>query len=988
MNAHSNHQGRKYPGLKNIQWSWSGTREMPAVRGDVTDYGGLTHPFDLRPEAPDCGFWLTDGDNNYALHVLLVADNEHWLLELKTFSGVPHYINLRALQWQMDAANVPSAGKLELPTPWKGEWRLQGQDSSGLIMDIRAPGIQVPQIKLSIGAPSWRTNLVAPLSRWECSFDMDIASDNSCSCWVRLPSLPSEYHTERLERWPGRFPTPDPAPDLPFKPDHHQPAIESIEAFKQLGFLTLQIPDDAGSTSIDALLQTFPLPDSSSYYNKLVLTKKDGLKNMQGLAANFYKGELPWEGQYVDLLKKMPGRFSRLSDNASRVVLNAKMADFPELVSALDKLFDAPPTTVLADPEYLEQQQRLTDSYLTLLVLDNTNTDVIKQFTECLKVLWLIDTVCHRPETLSDSTRIKLAQRARPVLPKMLFPLPADTGASPAPALLLSVGHLYEFSERVRGYQLGPVAEAINLLAGERQGHRLNHKTSTVDREFAHHTEQQHLEQLSNAQQRSVLQPQLVKRTVYDNLAETYATDGLSVTVSGNYLIEPGTLSGSDFQPAKEARHEAQQVVTQALGRMRRSVQNQREVLHKAALEDSQWQRLENSSDHPRRTFFHWLLEKREARLVDCGSRLLLNWTLDAPAQLLLDNLNAFYGTRLTLPIAPWDTTEGAKGVDCAKDLDQNNYLALAERYELSPLLAAPLQTINVTQNASLTLSSQEGTLNIPAGYLGRELTYAASPGTNGLLMIAGQANDLATPCTLTLEGLGGAVPFSLVGGTEGQTVSLRLTCVERRYDVRLADWQTRAYAQLEEGYRASKAHCTALLQRYCEEHKGGLTECIVSVLPGKLLSYVQSHYPQDQPLPVRRALQLEPWLRKALPWQQAVLTLVHAPQHTDFYTSSIENRARSPFDGLLTATQARICLPVVDSCAKRLIYILQSGGRLWLGEEEDIPLSDADLALLELWERLRNRDLTQDQTWPFNVDTCHRYASEQLELLPPCSPD
>ncbi|WP_071871613.1 hypothetical protein [Atopomonas hussainii] len=978
-------------GLLEVFWRWQGSPGAPQLEGYIgqEDDG---ESFSLNPATQQKGFLLKvpSGTQSMALRLHQEAPDQ-WQFSAR-YVCAASFIQSGwgpLLSLPSDEVIPGRHGPLQLPAPWQGKWSLaqRGQASTMLELEVYAPGLRLETASLGGSTTQWATNLPPPFGHFECAYLLEIDRDGGYLCSANLPELPANFTTQTLDDWPNGTPVPPPPPPPENKQPAQQNQVDGLAPFRQLGFLTLLVPPSAGSPPPTTLLRLFPLANDSSYYQQLLSTAaQDSLAALQQLANAFLAGQEPWDGQYVAALNALPPPFANLASPAADALLSEPLADRDTLLSALTRLFGMPPAQLLALPAFATQWARLANSYLTLLLLDYSQAAALSRLNRALRVLALVQGVEQEPQALLSAAQIAVAQQARALLAEALFPLPQDANTQAPPGLLLGAGRLYQFAERVAGYALGTVAEAVNLLAGERQGNRFRHTASLTDRQLEATQSQRASQQHSDAQQQRQVQPQLASRTQFNDLAQQYGQDGLSLTVSGNYLVTPGTCNGGDFQPLQQARSEIQQLLESALSQVQHKVHQQREQLLRATWESSRWQRLDNSAAQPRRGFYHWLLERHDVRLRDLGPHLLFHWTLDDPGQALLACLNSQYGLRWMIPAPPWQTQGEVPGVNSPAELNQDNYLALAQRYGIQALLTAPQENCLVSQDLSATPPQTRGVLGIAPGYESSRLEYAAAPNSSGSLLIAGQALDLAAAQPVDLPGLSGEVPFTLAATRAGLAVSLRLHCRAQHYAVQLGSWQERAYRQLQDAYRQTLSDLATALQRFCAKQPGGFTECLVNLLQGAILNAVQSHYPDSQGLSLRRAQQLQPWLRRALPWQHAVLACASAQQPADWLPLSGELQQPQAGLRLLQAAQLRMTLALDNASAARLFYLLRSGGRLWLGDDTEVPVFAEDAALYNLWQDMRHDPAEQDQCWSFSVETCHRYLADCLNLEPTCS--
>lgn len=969
---------RRDVGSAQLEWYWKTDVEQPTVSGEV-QLSGRVLPFQLTSAAAERGWWLMSGGKPLLLILYLIKEDNYWWFGVRNQEGQPQYQKSKVHEWEMEQPPETSSGHLELPPPWVGSWQLQRESATWINLVLEIPSVSADssgslafEASLGVGRQEWRTNLPAPLSHWECSLSLTISPDNHCRCEARLPVLSGKLYDERLERWPSM-----PVPTL----EKHlttSPRVGDAEPFQQLGFLTLLLTE-ATMADEAACTRFFELNNASDFYQAL-LKQAPKLAELQRLAGDFRYGVEGWEGQYVTHLFELTPPFNRLAQPQAEQLLEISYSSHADLEQALEQLFGMGPLRLLELADFKQQQQRLANSYVSLLILESSQDLALQEFDKGLRVLALVQ---HFQQLLGQ-TAIESAQQARPLLDARLFPLPQSEESRSPPGLLLGVGQLYECAESRLGYSLGPLAETVNLLPGERQISRLHQEVSVHDNRRSQLEHGRRFQQRRTSDQQTLELPQVAQRTQFNDLAEQYGADGLSQTIKGNYLVEPVRISGQECQPIEAARQEAQHVFDEAIGQLRQRVRQAREWVMHTRWESSQWQRLSNASEQSRRGFHYWLLERREARLRDLGPRLFLYWSLQAPAQSLIDQLNAETGQRWQLPAAPWESLPDDAGVATPAALTQADYIRLANRYGLQLILQAPQEKLSSSHLVVANPSGMGSQLEIPDGYLAVNLTYACIAGSQGYLLVGGQVFELSQPKSITLGGISGKLAVSLAGTLAGQQVSVQLEYTARTYTVRQALWQTRAYAQLTEGYQQARSKLCEALRDFGAARVGGLAERLVDRLLGAILAAIQSHYPDQEGLLQRRALQLEPWLRRVLPWQQAVLGQVSKDNPGDWVP--LNRQSGDEFEVLLGADELRLSIPLERAEAERFCYVLQSGGRLWLGQPGRAPVFAQDRALQIFWDDVRDQPLAPDQRWTFHVDTCHRYLNDTLGLLPPCT--
>jgi hypothetical protein len=612
-------------------------------------------------------------------------------------------------------------------------------------------------------------------------------------------------------------------------------------------------------------------------------------------------------------------------------------------------------------------------------VLDETAGPEASTLIGALRLLSLVEQVANMGTRPLPEQAIAALQRARVVLPAPIFPLPQGDGMMPMPGLILGLGRLYEYSTHLDGYALGSLAAAINLLPGE-----------TVD--LSKRAESSRSSSISGQTKRSesigssalsedvrTVEPIRGERTTFSDLAETYGSDGLSVTVTGNYMVQPGTSDGTNFTPTDLARRRVQQLFAKG-ERRSRSVEGTRHRESTAYREVARLRRhLSNASDGPQRAFYHRLVERYTALLRALGPRLLFEWPLPAPGPVVLERLNSILGQDWSIPVPPWETSGTESGVSSAADITAANYIGLLQRYNLDAVPVPPSQAITVSAlcGAGTASGYGQGILQVPAGHVCTAVQIAAAPGAKGYLLVAGNAVDISNTARTSLAAIQGDLTFSLVGASEGSIVSLLFECSDASYASHLARWQAGIYDLLDAGYHeAMNALCAAISSCAALDAEAVLSEMLYAAV----LDAVQTHYASAGGLAEQIATQLLPWLRQALPMGQAILATSSEVAPEDWL--ALPNlEGPMAWRQLLLAAALRVTLPLSPEGAERFLYLWRSGGRLWLAPEKDAPVFSQDAPMQRLWRLLKCENTGGDQRWDFRVETSYRYLSDHLPL-------
>lgn len=606
--------------------------------------------------------------------------------------------------------------------------------------------------------------------------------------------------------------------------------------------------------------------------------------------------------------------------------------------------------TYCASPAYLKVLDQVWQSLFALAVLAGYRTDLAAALTGILRATALLEA----QQDLPLQHRLRLA-RARAVLPSTIFPLPpipGTQGSSPTISTF-AIGDLVQVHERPLRYEPGEVARIVNVMRGERKKvlRRQRRRLIERDRQVDHHSRRTHK---SDSERQHHLRGEV--QTTMGQHALEHAYKGFdssygppaTVKLEGTY-----TATTLPLAPSREDRSRfARQVLGRSADRLADRVRHERATSKLEETEELESSIIDNIQGQTHLSgVYRWLDRIHLASLSSCGSRLMLAVTLTAPGADLRDER----GRRLEAPIPPH-----ALGLTSFKDLTEQTYLDLAARYGVRDLL----ESEPTTRLIGATLQSElEKTITLPRGYQAKSarvtcvLAQNASPlsgivgssafsfSASGSQSLTLADEDAELPIILSRGSTTAPAPAETVNQLPDQAVSVEISCSLGERANR--QWQVRAHAQLVEAYqRARQAFIRRLLGTtgHDGDHWRGFETRQIRRACLALLAASYQAPSSDADRDPLELLKLQ--LEQLFEWDRLSYSLSQAAEPNLDASADDWTHEDAPLSALLSASQARVMLPVKPSANAGALYYLRAG-TLWLGADADTPVHEADTALL-----------------------------------------
>lgn len=693
--------------------------------------------------------------------------------------------------------------------------------------------------------------------------------------------------------------------------------------------------------------------------------------------------------QFAVSADELNGAMERLKGEGLYTFVNGTFGSVQEARIALKALLQTDVETFLTAPDYKVQKARLQDSLLALLVLDSCPSPAVEWLVLALTVCHLAELLqagtgtepSDRKPLLTDSGDIGQALLASPVLPASILPLPAATTNDearddpPAPKAYtrpLGCAALRVVQQRLEGYRIGELAHVENLMPGELRerdrSHRLTLKEELNTSDHSHSSVSTDDGYGGSCELAEL--PNLEFKRAFDQLKQQYESDGLSVTVTGNWT---DTFGQGTPQPVDRA---VRQLLRHAAERASRRVtmQHQRAVLEVHTSRDNQ--RFDNSTGATQRIgIYRWVEALYRMRTFARGQRLILEIILPAPGAAYLRRLQTLHGLDPTPPLSPW------LAIGSPFAVTRDNYTELATRYKICDLPAPPQKQRILSASLQLRPPLTVTTLAIPAGYrvqsaklawaftassalpnLTADPPTAQAPTLSVLVGDFHQDLDTSTPsggaAIPTLDPFDRQLPVAVTGPCEDLNINIAVTCAFDDASPVFQAWQSRVFGALDAAYQSLSENFRNQVQGLAEMDEP-VVETRRQLCRQAISCLIQIHFDSAQDKGKHQgwqkdavALQLGPLFERALDWNEMIYTFYgdyHGPddpQRWDWLQTLQKCCNAGGLNELLRAGTARLLVPVRAAYALSILYYLISNGRLWPGSDRRVAIHESQCVL------------------------------------------
>ena len=387
----------------------------------------------------------------------------------------------------------------------------------------------------------------------------------------------------------------------------------------------------------------------------------------------------------------------------------------------------------LKSDAYLENKERLWESYFALIIEMGYENENLKSIIEVLTLCNFLEVVFDHVDSSQDCTILeqdvlRSLINATIVLDKNIFPLPPYLSSPPVssppvsstPVILpYAIGDLQLVKYKLARYELGELASITSIMPGEKRK-LVNRKLDrVVDKEVSktisktdsftatHENNNDFNEELWNAI------AETKENTNYPDpgLVTTYGPP-TNITITGEYTKTHTTQTPDKKQLSSFAK----KVLNKTTQRLSEKINKVRAYTELKESEDTSVSVVNNSKNkEPVYGMYCWLNKVYQTEVINYGNRMLFSFVIPNPAAAYIEQTEILNGTNLQEPKSLEDFN-----IDTYKDITNDNYLEVSQYYQLKNFPLHPQDTIVVSDVVTL---SQSKLIALPEVYYAKSAT-------------------------------------------------------------------------------------------------------------------------------------------------------------------------------------------------------------------------------------------------------------------------
>lgn len=822
-----------------------------------------------------------------------------------------------------------------------------------------------------------------------------------------VPLAVNEFFYDSIHEWsltptPGPTPGPWPNPD----PDGDEEIVIEAPADTTdlIPFIWMRPLSDAESADAALRFVKCGIPALQSLYANLDATQKVSTATAYINSSDFVT-DITELGTTIALFPAARLKF----------MLPPGVISIPDLVSAAEEELAIPSLTdFLQSPAWTSAVPRVWSSIFALALLGPAGTTALskpavlsQQLLDILRIGQYL-TLLTRPDyVLVEAAARQISLSAIVALPDNVAlspPSPTIAGADTASPLntweVIGVGKLKMARQHLAGYTSGELADVVNVMPRERQ--EMLERTVTTTSETSSKTKER-------ANQSDTSRETSAASELADTIHEVMAADGMALNMSGvtpeysnlNLVL---TGSGANSQArsgwsSADTSRMVQRLTEQAAKRLGDRVSSQRGKEWQELRERRQSQSIDNTGNDRLVGVYRWVDRVVRVHVEELGSRLILAFVVEKPAQ----NWIAAVAAQGTMPL-----TQPAPLPAAYTAIEPTNYQALGAAYGLLALEAPPPAQVVISATVSRVTLGDLSLLCVPDGYAvtSAAVTMALSDSSFNLACSIGgydiPASTLPSPaptpplsvsvpaCTTTGTGpmvvnppnqptsvIGsvtlttlpittGCIPVTVMSAAPLFCVTVTLTCAlvvptdptttpaaqlapqaaTPPVSPLMSAWQMRIYERLQNAWQAAwKTYDAALLARIDQASAGHTGEVQRDTLKQACMSLIQ----QVSGTPGTNERLLEPLFDWAhMTWQYQSPTSAGGNNWPETHSGEATRPSSDRlFRRFLTAQTARVLLPANPAWESCLLFYLQFH-HLWFGGPMGTPVTESTLPIVE----------------------------------------
>lgn len=763
--------------------------------------------------------------------------------------------------------------------------------------------------------------------------------------------------------------------------------------------------------------------------------------------------------KYISMSSELQGLIALFANLESLIELES-IFDPQELLSWVLQEFEIKKLKVLEkylqSETYLEQKDQIWQSWFALAFINGYQEASLKELSKILKFCHFLETLCEIADKERDTEPkyqlwryVKDLLHSTFLLPGFPFiggvpqsaPADANSSESTAPPNVdnyiypYSIGALKQVRHRLLGYSYGELAMVENVMKGEKRELRRVKEERTFDSTHNENTQQNSsttgsLDEENNLEQKAVLKAAANSTEYnYDSLNSTYGPPS-EFTLNGKLTIsnsetDPKTSMSNDF--AQRVINESKKLMGSMIAQKRL---NSRLTIHQ---EDSVSSFDNSKGQEDLRSTYWWLNKVYEAKVVQYGSRMMIEFIADDPSEWLVSQSASKYGIDLEFPKSPADF-----GINDYTEITYSKDMVPALMYYgiFDPeLITDPKKTISriiqpgekvaidipegfQAEWASITFPSSSSTEVTPAyysGFIGNQ-SFDNSKGSidkvalakevetisAALIELIGSSEIISSSSTEDQEGSAPAIAAVVLhtpkdkgtAPSEPQTVisdyavNIEVHCnITAEYQL---IEQVEVFTGMENSFEEMKKAYYQHLEDLPKEHKGLFADGEVALMKQSLqsscLSLLLNLFTAKTgldltPTPGQElgaAEIYEPavagFLNKVFEWNEMSFTLCEnlgTAKLNGFQNLAVAYDSGKNLSAFLQCDYARVLVPILPGFEMKANYFL-STGFIWQGHSLDCPcITSTELTAYAIMQDRRKKwKAESEECWTYEQPT------------------
>lgn len=702
-----------------------------------------------------------------------------------------------------------------------------------------------------------------------------------------------------------------------------------------------------------------------TFTNKLAALKTANNRlGMQEEAITFIEGKAPYENQYVNNAHTLKGYISQFQ-SYYKVLRDEKV-----LINIIDQTCNyfhtdkVTFTEYLKSDDYLIEKEKIWESYFALLIALGYEIRNLTTFTEILVMCNFLELVFNACNNTKDSIvfeqkRLENLLNATIVLSETIFPLPPFTTSVKITNNIspYAVGNLQMAQYKLLRYETGEIASITSIMPGEKRKIVKRKLDRIENKETIKNNSISLTESISDEKNNDF------NEEVWNAIAETtettnYPDPGListygpptNITIQGSFTKTQTTQTPDKKQLssfAKKILNKTTQRLTEKISKVRANTQIKES-------EDTSVSTINNTKNsNPVFGVYCWLNKIYQAKVTNYGNRMFISFSIPNPAASYIEETKILNAINLEIPKSLKDFD-----INSYQDITAENYLNIAQYYELKNFPLSPQETIIISDVVSL---SQSKLITLPELYYADSATveYAFGSSQNAAIVsgFLGQNTftfnqETTVTGTITIATLNNEQKNIAVGTAYSPSLEINPPNTEINFQMgitiackpltqNILAWQVEMYQLFNDAYKikvanheikigvpyAAKETVNPLLERQTVKitlEKSIRKQLLENAMEINGITTTNLETIQDKYIPLNQP-DIFHYLNRALEWNEMNFTFF------DNYESNDENFAISSlspnfFSAFLNATSAKVLIPVSPDCNYSFLYFLNTG--------------------------------------------------------------